>query len=237
MVTDAVRSVYTRTWRRVSGDQTARRAALVVGMNADVARRFSFARKSIVGQRVALTGEDIPARALPTSGPKVAVFVGRLVTWKGTRLAVETLARPSAADWQLHVYGHGPDRGDMERWARKHGVADRVTFFGAVPRAEVLTAMARAHAMLFPSMHEAAGWVVGEASSIGIPIVCLDIGGPPLLADVNGHVVPLTGDVVGGLARALCDASDGVGTPTTRWSRENIPALTNDWYAEAMAGS
>jgi glycosyltransferase involved in cell wall biosynthesis len=38
-----------------------------------------------------------------------------------------------------------------------------------------------ADVLLFPSMHEDAGWVVAEARSFGLPVVALDRGGPPLL--------------------------------------------------------
>jgi glycosyltransferase involved in cell wall biosynthesis len=38
-----------------------------------------------------------------------------------------------------------------------------------------------ADVLLFPSMHEDAGWVVAEAAASGLPAVALDRGGPPLL--------------------------------------------------------
>jgi glycosyltransferase involved in cell wall biosynthesis len=41
-----------------------------------------------------------------------------------------------------------------------------------------------ADVLLFPSMHEDAGWVVAEAGASGLPVVALDRGGPPLLGAV-----------------------------------------------------
>lgn len=233
MWTNAARSLLTRAGRRLSGDPTARRAAVVVVMNTDVAKRFAYARHVVVEPNFALADADVGARHVPKDGPKVAIFVGRLLTWKGTRLAVSALARPEAADWHLHFYGNGPDRPHMEQLAAKLGVADRVRFLGRKPRSEVIDAMARAHAMLFPSMHDSAGWVVGEASSVGCPVVGLDIGGPPLMADVNSHMVGLDGDVVGNIARQLQLVSAGDGTPTRRWNVARLPDLTNSWYVLA----
>jgi glycosyltransferase involved in cell wall biosynthesis len=199
-------------------------------MNSDVARRFRYAKRVVVEPNFALGSDELVPRDVPHSGPKVAVFVGRLLSWKGTRLAVSALGRPEAADWELHFYGNGPDRPHLERLAARLGVTDRVKFVGRQPRADVIAAMARAHAMLFPSMHDSAGWVVGEATSVGCPVVCLDIGGPPLMADVNAHVVGLRGDVVGGIARALAQVSQAEGVPSQRWSVDRLPDMTRRWY-------
>jgi len=43
-------------------------------------------------------------------------------------------------------------------------------------------------ALLFPSLHDEAGFVVAEAVAAGLPVVCLDVGGPPLIA--GGGVRP-----------------------------------------------
>ena len=232
--THAARSLLTRVGRRLSGDPTARRAAVVVGMNSDVAKRFAYARRVVVEPNFALTDSELVSRHVPENGPKVAIFVGRLLSWKGTRLAVSALARPEAADWELHFYGNGPDRPHLERLAAQLGVSDRVKYLGRVPRTQVIDAMAGAHAMLFPSMHDSAGWVVGEASSVGCPVICLDIGGPPVMADVNAHVVGLDGDIVGGLAyqlqRVASTSTSTSGTPTRRWTVERLPELTRHWY-------
>ena len=169
ILTHVARSIFTRVARRVSGDPTARRAAVVVAMNSDVARRYAYARHVVVEPNFALGADELVSRSVPSWGPKVAIFVGRLLSWKGTRLAVSAMGRPEVADWELHFYGNGPDRPHLEKLAAKLGVSHRVRFFGRVPRAEVISAMAGAHAMLFPSMHDSAGWVVGEASSVGLP--------------------------------------------------------------------
>ena len=47
-----------------------------------------------------------------------------------------------------------------------------------------------ADALLLPSLHDSAPWVVGEALSMGVPAVCLDQGGAPAL---GATCVPLRG--------------------------------------------
>jgi glycosyltransferase involved in cell wall biosynthesis len=38
-----------------------------------------------------------------------------------------------------------------------------------------------ADVFLFPSLHDEGSWVVAEAVACGLPVVCLDRGGPPVL--------------------------------------------------------
>ena len=132
--------------------------------------------------------------------------MGRLIHWKGVRLAVHVIAHPLASDWRLTFVGEGPERAEIERLARELGVADRVELTGHLPREDVVARYSTADALLFPSFRDQAGWVVAEASSAGCPVVCLPLGGPPTLAHVNAFVASLDGDIVENLARELVRA-------------------------------
>ena len=235
-VDEVMRSLSTGLARRRWGDPAARRARVVVAQNDDVAARFASSRRVVVEPNAAL---DPPAPRPPgrADGPPVALFVGRLIGWKGARLAVATLAHPLAAAWRLHVYGDGYDRELLVRLAADLGVADRVTFLGHRPRAEVLEAYEHADALLFPSMHDQAGWVVAEASQAGCPVVCLPLGGPPVLAGPNAYVASDEGDVVRNLAEQLHLAGEHGGRTHERWSRDRLGDLVDDWYADAVDGS
>ncbi len=236
LVGEVMRSAVTSAARRVWGDPAAAQAALVVAYNADVAARFRGAARMVVEPNIALYDISPPARRPKAAGAaKDAIFVGRLVPWKGARLAVCALARHEASGWTLRIFGEGPDKAYLERLAHRRGVSERVSFMGQASRAEVLLAMQQADAMLFPSMHDSGPWAVGEASAAGCPVICLDRGGPPLVADINAHVVPVGGDVIGGLAQALRDSTNARAQPTTRWKAERLPALTASWYAMVIA--
>lgn len=231
------RAIFTRVLRRIWGDAMARRSAVIAAQNQEVAHRFRYARRVELEANAAL--EDAPD-AIPAArargGPKRAIFVGRLVGWKGPRLAVAAIAEAVARDWTLEFYGTGRDEQHVRKLAERLGVAERVIFHGHRPRTEVLQAFATADAMLFPSMHDSAGWVAGEASATGCPVVCLDRGGPPLLAGPNAYAVPVRGNVVRALADALVRAGEHRGEPYLRWSAARLPDLLADWYADA-AGS
>lgn len=233
-ITEFARTVLTSIPRRVWGDAAARRAALVVAQNLDVAHRFRRARHVVVEPNAAFTGE-IPAHRGSPSG-RTAVFAGRLLAWKGAALAIAALAQPAAAGWRLLVLGEGYELGRLRRLARSLGVADRVEFRGHRSREETLQTLADSDALLFPSMHDQAGWIVGEASAMGMPVVCLDLGGPATLAGVNGRVVPAAAsDLPGRLAAALRDSASRPAHPHDRWDAARLPALVDGWYAGAVA--
>jgi glycosyltransferase involved in cell wall biosynthesis len=114
---------------------------------------------------------------------KTALFAARLSPWKGAGLAIRVIAR--LPGWRLLLVGSGHDEARLRRLASRLAVSDRIQFLGHVPRARLLELMqSEADILLFPSMHEDAGWVVAEAAALGLPAVALDRGGPPLLGAV-----------------------------------------------------
>ncbi|MEH0110279.1 glycosyltransferase [Tersicoccus sp. MR15.9] len=232
VVTELVRDAATALPRRWWGDRAARSAAVVVAQNDAVARRFAFARRVVVEPNAVLESFDLPRDGGTPSGVRTAVFAGRLLAWKGARLALAAIARCSD-DWRLVVFGSGYERERLEILARRAGIAERVDFRGHRPRAEVLAAIAAADVFLFPSMHDQAGWVAAEASSLGCPVVCLPLGGPPLLAAPNAFVADLRGDLAANVAAEVARAAAAGGRAHDRWSARRLPALTDAWYRAA----
>lgn len=138
--------------------------------------------------------------------PYTAFFAGRLIPLKGLALALRTLAL--LPDWRLVISGDGPDENRLKRLAVRWGVGDRVDFVGWLPRSGVSSWMRRADVFLFPSLHDEGPFAVAEAMAHGLPVVCLDRGGPPVL---GGNAV--TPKSAARTAAALADAmSRSVGT-------------------------
>lgn len=259
---EAARGVITAAGRVVCGELLSRRASVMLAANEDVARRFRRA-KPRVEPNIALHLDQLPvavAGPAAQSGPDAgsagsrsevigvaegkpvrrAVFAGRLLAWKGVRLAVAALARPHAAGWTLDIYGTGPDEEQIRAACEELGVTDRVTLHGLQPRERVLAALADCDALLFPSMHDSAGWVVAETLALGRPVICLDIGGPAMQvgevsrfgAGPRGIRVRPYGDVPGALARALRDCP-GPLEPDRRFDVERLPDLLDELYSKA----
>ncbi len=139
------------------------------------------------------------------AGPLRLLFVGRLMEEKGVELALEALAR-TGQELTLTWVGRGPARAQMERLANRLGLVGRVYFAGAIPRDRVIEEMDRHDLFLFPSVYDSGGFAVLEAMARGLPVICLDSGGPAVsLAHGGGIVVPVTTreEVVARLAEAI----------------------------------
>jgi glycosyltransferase involved in cell wall biosynthesis len=136
------------------------------------------------------------------------LYVGRLVYWKGLHLGLMGFAKlleayPRA---RLTVVGSGPDEAWLRSLALQLGIDGAITWISWLERAAVMRIYPRQDAFLFPSLHDSSGNAVLEALSCGLPVICLDIGGPAVLVDTScGFRVPAgePEQVVAGLAKAL----------------------------------
>ncbi|MBL7502677.1 glycosyltransferase family 4 protein [Frankia sp. CNm7] len=165
-------------------------------------------------------------------GERRALFVGRLVPWKGLRLAIATIADPAARGWRLDVLGDGPEAGPARRLAARLGVADRVRLRGNVSRAEVCEAFATADALLALGMREGSGVATAEAIAQGCPVVCVDRGGLSVLVDDEAGIrVPVTDRLPAALAAALARVGPRR-SPSARWSRARAREQLTRVYAE-----
>lgn len=148
-----------------------------------------------------------PAARLPEE-PLRLVMGARLLGWKGVHIAIETMAvlRTRGVCATLDVFGQG----HLQEWLtgklRGLGLDDCVRLRGYVPFEEMQQHMRSAHCFLFPSLHDSGGTVVLEAFGNGLPVVCLDLGGPKdFVTRESGRVVGTAGRGIGEVARALAD--------------------------------
>jgi glycosyltransferase involved in cell wall biosynthesis len=221
--------------------RASKRATLLVAQNDDEAvslRRHE--RPVITSPNVFLDPswfgpalQDTPTVPhIPRGDRRQVLFVSRLLAWKGIHLALETMRRTGLAEWELHIYGHGPERRRAQSEIRRWGLEHRVFLHEPVSRSELKVLMENADALLYPSMRDAASWVVGEALAVGCPVVCLDVGGPPILVRSCGVAVAIEGDVPGNLANAL--AATSTARTVVRWGDDRVPDLITDWYTLAL---
>ena len=114
------------------------------------------------------------------------VSAGRLLGWKGYHLAISAFARAALPDARYVILGDGPEKENLKVLAKELGVQNQVEIVGAVPRSEVLERLGNADIFLHPSLHDSGGWATLEAMAAGLPVICLDIGGPAV--QVNSKV-------------------------------------------------
>jgi glycosyltransferase involved in cell wall biosynthesis len=138
------------------------------------------------------------------------VFTGRLLHWKGAHFAIRALseAKRTIPEATLTLMGAGPDEQWLRDVARSCGVENAVEFSGYVPRNELINSLHSYTALVFPSIHDSGGFAVLEALREGLPVVCLDIGGPAIMVNEScGLVVPTANadepQVITGIANAM----------------------------------
>src|SRR3954452_12433259 len=99
---EVARLAVTAAGRTLWGRPAARRAEVAVVADRQTAARLGRPDAIIESHPSARPAELPPARPGPTgSTVRRAVFCGRLMPWKGVRLALEALARPEAAAWRF----------------------------------------------------------------------------------------------------------------------------------------
>lgn len=115
--------------------------------------------------------------------PLQVLFVGRLLGWKGAHLAIRAIAAVLSNQVPVHLtlVGSGPLLDWLKALAARLGIDDHITWIGQIPQQELFELYRRMHCFLFPSLHDSSGNVVLEALSFGLPVICLDIGGPVTL--------------------------------------------------------
>jgi len=115
------------------------------------------------------------------------LFAGRLVYWKGIHLIFHALkqVRQDIPDAKLTIVGVGKDRTWLQAMAQHCGVDDSVEWTGWIPQEKLIQLYGRYTAFVFPSLHDSSGNVVVEAIAQGVPVICLDLGGPGAILPEN----------------------------------------------------
>ncbi len=133
-----------------------------------------------------------PATDYDGQRPFRLVWSGVHIGRKGFPLLLNALSKIKNKRIEVTVLGAGPQ---TERWdtlAAQLGVTSMIRWRGRLPREAALAEMARADALAFTSLMEAASHVTLEAISMGLPVICHDACGMSIAVDNTcGIKVPL----------------------------------------------
>jgi glycosyltransferase involved in cell wall biosynthesis len=163
------------------------------------------------------------ARKRPLAVLEVAARAKQLVQSSG--------GSGSAPRMRLTLFGEGPERGRLERFAAHHDMTDWVTMPGRVGRDQLRDRYWHSDIYLTPARLEAFGIAALEARTAGLPVVSRqDTGVGDFVVDgVNGLLGADDEALAQGLARLLTDP--GLRLRITETNRTVAPA--QDWPSVA----
>ena len=170
--------------------------------------------------------EFVPAAL--SSDARDVVYVGEMRDLKGVDVLIEAIASIGEEQVSAVLVGDGPDREKFENLARQHGLAERVTFPGAMPASD---AFALGELMVVPSRNESFPYVVIEAIAAQKPLVATRVGGIPEILEAGVLVAP-------GDAGALADVIRDFVVDRGKWRKQaekRFRTAQNDLSAERMA--
>jgi glycosyltransferase involved in cell wall biosynthesis len=190
--------------------------ALDTRMLGESKRLYSISRNTAarLAQYNGLTAETLyhpPAlagRLEPGPFGDYVLSVGRLELNKRVDLIIQAVALTDRSV-RLIVAGQGPQRPQLETLSASLGVADRVTFTGAVDDQRLVDLYANALAVVFPPLDEDYGYVTLEAFLSRKPVVTTtDAGGPLEFVEdsITGIVAdPTAESIAHAIARLAAD--------------------------------
>ena len=120
------------------------------------------------------------------------LYAGQIIRGKGVDVLLESLALLDAR-FECVILGDGNHRGYCEALSRRLGLADRVTFKGFVPQAELKNYYRECSVVALSSVWPEPIATIGlEVMRYGLPVVAFDAGGIKdwLIDGHNGFLVP-----------------------------------------------
>ena len=131
--------------------------------------------------------EEVCARTSQPVGNFKVLFAGQVGVRKGVPHLLEAWDQLKLKNARLVLAGGIKlDRAFLSRYS------DTCDFLGQLPRSELLELMKSADLLVFPSLAEGFGLVIGEAMAAGTPVLTTtNTGGPELISNgVEGWCVP-----------------------------------------------
>ena len=197
-------------WDLASKQAALRRAEAVIAVSEAIAaelRAVSIPSIHVVPNIVDETEVTAIASQAPTIQlpERFVLFVGKLEANKGAKDLIPAYAC-SKSRLPLVILGSGAEERAISEEAARSGI--EVVAPGWADRADVLRAMKRAEALIFPSTWpEPLSRVLLEALALGTPIAAMDTGGTSELIkdDVSGLLARNVGQLGDALARIVHD--------------------------------
>ena len=120
---------------------------------------------------------------------RILLHVARLSPEKRHRILLDALERCPIRDFEVHLLGEGPLRGEIEDEIRRRNLGTRVFLRGGVAHDQLPDWFAAADVFCLSSAHEGCPVVIHEALACGAPVVATRVGAVPDLVEARDGVL------------------------------------------------
>jgi glycosyltransferase involved in cell wall biosynthesis len=195
-------------------------AAVIFASTSDTRTLLSRSvkNKTFVFTPLWITKPPSVAPRMVRQGPPRLLCAARLYYWKGVHIAIRAFAQllSQCPEARFTIVGKGPEEHRLKAEAARYDVADRIDFISWLPQQQLFDLYESHDLFVFPSLHDSAGFVVLEAMSRGMPVVCLDLGGPKdTVTPDSGVIVKTAGLNTAEVAsRLAAELTDLIASPT-----------------------
>ena len=166
---------------------------------------------------------------------KKLLFVGRFIYCKGMKIGFEAFKKALKKDKNLSLtmVGEGPELKYWQKHAENLGIHSKIKWKGWVKHYDLEEIYNNYGVLLFPSLHDSAGQVILEAMSYGLPVCCLNIGGPGnIVNNINGISVEVKNMPYESILNSLADSINKITKSKKDWLE-----FSNNAYKSACGSS
>ncbi|MCA9462662.1 MAG: glycosyltransferase family 4 protein [Nitrospira sp.] len=122
----------------------------------------------------------------------IFLSIGNLLHLKGFHLSLKAFKMTKLKQAEYWIIGDGPERHRLQDLVHTLDITRQVHFLGRLSHRDTLSKINSCDILLHPSLHESGGGVCVEAMAAGIPVICLDEGGPgSLVTPAVGIKIPI----------------------------------------------
>jgi len=198
---EAARKFINKFWLGVPAIRASLRRAHTIFVSNHTTLNFlpaAVRNKCVVVPPNALRPEDerlaAPTPRSRTPGaPRRLLYVGNCVHTRALPLVFEAMQASGLREFKLTIVGSGPALARWKRLVEKMNLAGHVEFTGQVTRDQLPKFYANSDALVFPALRDSGGSALLEAMSKGLPVICLDWGGPGEMVEAQSGVkIPVT---------------------------------------------
>jgi glycosyltransferase involved in cell wall biosynthesis len=164
--------------------------------------------KTIVFIELGIQKGQLRSPRASRQAPPRLLYAGRLLYWKGVHIAIQAFAQllvkiPHA---RLTIVGDGPEESRLKSDVLSANIGKNVDFISWLSQQDLFELYDSHDLLLFPSLHDSSGGVVLEALGHGMPVVCLDVGGPKeIVTPDSGLIIKTDGRNTTQIASSIAD--------------------------------